>query len=326
MGFKFELFGNLKKHAAPGSKDSDNDKGSYGSLGQPSMDTSGNMGNIGPMDMNPTPSGMVQGSDATEDANRLFSQGMSEGEVVQQLKSQGYDFSQIDNALGNTIRNQVISGTQQQPQSSYGDSYGQQQVQRLQAQIQQGDQSQNNEGSYFNQQQQLEQQMDNSRFLSQRDAVEALIESIVEERLSSFKSMIDKTTGSIEELRSEIENLDKSLKVVESHTQDTSSDLRKEMDTLRDDISLVAPKVSSLEHAFKDVVPNIVDAISEINEELHMKHSGSLEKKTKADLKDISEQKANGSSSVMKHDALEGSSSRKGQGTSTHKKHEKEKF
>lgn len=265
MGMKFELFGNLKKKSSSGAPSTQQLKTSTDS-GMHSM--SDNMpAPLPPMpstdsSMPPMPPAQPTSSfqpasqpnpNIMADVNDLASKGMPEAEMVQALKAKGYNFKEIDTALGQAIRSQVAG----ENLSSLAPGMAAEQPQDIVAASQ--DQS-----SGFSQ------QMMNQTDVTRNDNLEAMIESIVEERLTSFKTLIENINASIADIRGEIENLDTSLKSVETRTEGTVSDVKKDMDVLRDDFSEVSPKVSSIERAFKDVVPNLVDAISQVNDKLHI--------------------------------------------------------
>lgn len=254
MGFKFELFSKLKKkdtpkeHPAPVAENT----AAPGMMpntpsGLPEPVPSPGMGQTDPQ-MSQLPAGI------TGDINALVAKGTSEADMVKELKAKGYNFKDIDNALGQVIKSQVSGNNLSAlaPEMSA----------EKPAQETSGDSGLPPDFS---------QQMQHQEEVTRSNTLEAMIESVVEERLASFKIMIDKITGSIDDIREEIDNLDTSLKMVETRTDSTVSDMKKEMDMLRDDFSEVSPKVSSIEKAFQDVVPNLVEAISEVNEKLHIK-------------------------------------------------------
>ncbi|MEA2004521.1 MAG: hypothetical protein U9O53_06240 [archaeon] len=261
MGFKFELFGNLKKKSAPKEHPA-SAKGSVaspdvmsGTASAPSSLPSSDAGQAAPTMSQPaaSPSAGIPAG-ITDDINALVAKGASEADMIKELKAKGYNFKDIDNALGQVIKSQV-SGENLSALTP-----------QMSAEQPADDSPQNNSApSDFSQ------QMSQQQAFTRNDSLEAMIESIVEERLVSFKTMIDKITESIEDIRGEIDNLDTSLKMVETHTGSTLSDMKKEIDVLREDFSDVSPKVSSIEKAFHDVVPNLVGAISEVNEKLHIK-------------------------------------------------------
>ncbi|MCK4808903.1 MAG: hypothetical protein KAS90_04740 [Candidatus Aenigmarchaeota archaeon] len=254
MGFKFKLFGNLKKKDVPKEHPAQVAENAAAPGMVPGMASSSPEPVPSP-GMGQADSHMSQPPAAiTGDINALVAKGTSEADMVKELKAKGYNFKDIDNALGQVIKSQV-SG--ENLSSLAPEMSAEQPVQDAS-----GASSMPPDFS-----QQLQQQ----EAVTRSNSLEAMIESVVEERLASFKTMIDKIMGSIEDIRAEIDNLDTSLKMVETRTDSTVSDIRKEMDLLRDDFSDVSPKVSSIEKAFQDVVPNLVEAISEVNEKLHIK-------------------------------------------------------
>ncbi len=267
MGMKFELFGNLKKKSNPPASGAQ-ELNTSTDLGLPPM-SDDIPAPLPQMDNSIPPLPPTQPTSAVPPAPQpnpnivadvadLASKGIPEAEMVQQLKSKGYNFKEIDTALGQAIKSQV-SG---ENLSSLEPGMAAEQPQDINVVPQ-------DQPSGFSQ------QMMNQTDVTRNDNLEAMIESIVEERLASFKTVIENINASITDIRSEIENLDTSLKSVETRTESTVSDVKKEMDVLRDDFSAVSPKVSSIERAFKDVVPNLVDAISQVNDKLHI-HSETI--------------------------------------------------
>ncbi|MBW6462460.1 MAG: hypothetical protein K0B07_05445 [DPANN group archaeon] len=265
MGLKFELFGNLKKKSGVStsggqgfhaSSDSglDSMQDNISSL-PPQMSYSDNsLPSIAPIQqMSSFQPASSPSLNIMADISKFASKGMPESEMVQALKNKGYNFKEIDNALGQAIKSRVSGDNL----SNIIPGMVAEQPQSLDATFQ-------DVSSDFSQ------QMQNQTDVTRTDNLEAMIESIVEERLASFKILIDNINASIVDIRGEIDNLDTSLKSVETRTESRVSDIKKEMDILRDDFSEVSPKVSSIERAFKDVVPNLVDAISQVNDKLHI--------------------------------------------------------
>ncbi|MEA3229683.1 MAG: hypothetical protein U9P44_02100 [archaeon] len=253
-GYKFELFGNLKKkknkqvHNTAGAEIAPSLSDSEISSPAPQPPLSSG---IAP---NPNPS-----SNIAADVNALVSKGMSEADMVKELKSRGYSFKEIDNVLGQAIKSQV-SG--ENMPSMAAPVAAEQPELNIAPETSPPD---------------FSKQMDYQKEHTKMESLEAMIESIVEERLVSFKQLIDATTESQNSLKGEIENLDTSLKMLETRTDNAVSDIKKEIDLLRDDFSTIEPKISSIESAFKDVIPNLVEAVSQVNEKLHI-HSKALDK------------------------------------------------
>ncbi|MBW6452058.1 MAG: hypothetical protein K0B02_05015 [DPANN group archaeon] len=181
----------------------------------------------------------------TELITQLSSQGLSEAEIIKQLKQKGYSFGQIDQALNATLKSSIDN----RPVTHLGVFNNTQFNTQPQA-IQQHQQP--------NMQQQIPQRTDSM--------LEAHIETIVEERLEMLKNTIESIENALERTHEEIDNLDISMKQLEKRNQETIEIISNKFDSLDTKFDNINPKIVSIEKAFKDVIPNIIDNMRELTE------------------------------------------------------------
>lgn len=178
--------------------------------------------------------------------HELSAEGWSEADIIKRLKEEGYSFGEIDSALNQAIssniakdRNVLLAGipsTDIMPQSN---------VETPQPIAQEQYQTQ------------LTQQLD-------YESIEPWIEAVVEERLAYFKGVQDKINQDLLNVAEEINNLDKSLRVIENKNDDDLVTMHKQIGDLVARVESIEPQIESLEKAFKDTIPNLVDSIRQV--------------------------------------------------------------
>ncbi len=231
--------------------------------------------------------------------NELIAKGLPEAEIIRSLKDSGYSFKEIDDALNESVRSEVAGpdqgygpeGSEQYPpygndlqsqappQGSYGDQYlnddlnnldqadfqvdrkpnvftdstnraplGMEQAQGLSMPEEEGKQSQQGFGD-----------MD-------RESVYEIVESVVSERMNSVKS-------EMKEINDQIKSIQQIISEFKATVQEQDEARRKELGSAHEKIKDASvhvvelePRVSGLEKAFKDIVPNLVDSVREVKE------------------------------------------------------------
>lgn len=95
---------------------------------------------------------------------------------------------------------------------------------------------------------------------------EELIEQLVAEKMSALESRFididEKSRGAaarLDDLANRVTTLSKQIK-------ETSEGLRRDLSDATAKISEVEPRIASLERAFKEIVPNLVDTVREVRE------------------------------------------------------------
>ena len=225
--FKFEFLGRLKKH--------ENEQQAATAAAQPQ----------GTQDFRIPEARQTQSQQniPIDAVRELTSQGLSEADIIKKLKLKNYSFSQIDQALNTVLK----SGIDNRGVTHLGviNNIPAQRPQQIMA-------------PQPPQMQQPPQRMDNR--------IEAHIETIIEERLESLKSIISSIENDLEKVHEQIENLDTSMKQLESRSEETSDNLSQKFEALDEKFDDMNPKIASIEKAFKDVIPNIIDNVRELTE------------------------------------------------------------
>lgn len=239
--FKFELFGRLKKHEDMPDT----------TQGTPGIVQSGAFQGGVAFRM-PQSTAAGQQNVPTALVSQMVSQGLGEADIIKELKLKGYSFSQIDQALNSVLKSSVNNRPVPPAPQYQAQSYQKQPAQTAQV----IDESQ--AYPHFN------------------ENIDAHIETIVEERLDSFKSEISNIEKDMEKIHDQIENLDVSMKQLEQRVQDTVDGISRKFDALEAKFEEVEPKISSIEKAFKDVIPNLIDNVREITEIVRKHKSGSI--------------------------------------------------
>lgn len=231
--------------------------------------------------------------------NELIAKGLPEAEIIRSLKDSGYTFKEIDDALNESVRSEVAgpdqgyaqecSGqyspydtdlqSQAPPQGSYGDQYlnddlnnmdqadfqvdrkpnvftdstnraplGMEPIQGLSMPEEEGKQSQQSFAD-----------MD-------RESVYEIVESVVSERMNSLKS-------EMKEINDQLKSIQQIISEFKANVQEQDDARRKELGSAHEKIKDASvhvvelePRVSGLEKAFKDIVPNLVDSVREVKE------------------------------------------------------------
>ncbi len=255
--YKFELFGRLKKKdessaSMPGS--------GFGGAPQSLPGATGPSPGVQPgaQPVGTQESGANEIDVLVSRIKDMSSQGMPESQIIYTLKKEGYSFSQIDEALNKAIK---TAATDTSPADSSVPPAGQQ------------------EAGF-----EAPQWSEPSPLASGAPELEvsAIVEGVVEERLSSFKKALEEVDTTLLELREQISNLDLSLKSVEENLQKKIDEANNRIGSLEERLDALEPRITALEKAFKDVVPSLVDSVREVNEMVK-----NLEEKKKRGLKDL---------------------------------------
>ncbi|MFH1127070.1 MAG: hypothetical protein ABIG84_07350 [archaeon] len=242
----------------------------------------------------PAPSDKKERKDAHRVINELTAKGLPESEIIRTLKDEGYSFKEIDDALNQSVRNEVVGGPQMD--AGYGGP-GQQFAQAQDMGNAQGYQEQYLDQDLRNMD---SQDLDLSRRPTQltdstniaperggmdnvsmpedaggqqqqmeadaRENVYEVVESVVNERVNSLKV-------EIKEINAQIKSIQQIISEFKSEVHGQQDERRKEAGLIHEKIKEnttkiidMEPRVAGLERAFKDIVPNLVDSVREIKE------------------------------------------------------------
>ena len=258
MGYKFELFGRLKnKHdALVPAGNNPQDLLGIPQLSQPEplsspiqptatqpVPLSSPVPSASPPISSPVPSKSPQPTDPKNDeAKKLIldysSKGLSEADIIKNLKTRGFTFDQIDIALSEALKSKV-------------DDRGITSDGRLKDTTPES-------GDLETYHMPLPLSPSTKIDTPSSDDIEAMVERVVEDRVTSLKSLISGIDFSISEIKSEISDLDKSIRLLENKTDDKIGLVNTEIQKSNSRFEETEPKINSLEKAFKDIVPPLI--------------------------------------------------------------------
>ena len=252
MGYKFELFGRLKNKPTNFSEGNGNssDPLSMSMLAQPPQTlTPSSQSPQGNPSANPSqPPSSPQGSlnPSGQDPKKLIleysSRGMPESEIIKNLKMNGFTFEQIDSALSEALKSKVDN----RPITSDGVLRSTPNETHLET---------------FHQPKLPNQVTEHNAPSS--DELEAMVERVVEDRVTSLKSLISNLDNSMDDIKSEINDLDKSIRLLETKTDEKIASINTDFQRFRVETEDIEPRIKSIEKAFKDTVPSLVEDVRE---------------------------------------------------------------
>ena len=245
--------------------------------------------------------------------NELTAKGLPESEIIRTLKDEGYSFKEIDDALNESVRNEV-TGAPPTMDSEYGaPDPGQQFPEAPDTDGMPGQSSQdqyldkdltNMDRQDLNLVQKPAQFTDSTNMSPpgeglgqastmsmpeedrgqqgqatlddrERENIYEVVESVVNERVNSLKS-------DIKEIDAQIKSIQQIISEFKSEVQEQQDAWRKEFgsthESIKDNTTKtmdMEPRVAGLEKAFKDIVPNLVDSVREVKEIVSV-HNGCI--------------------------------------------------
>lgn len=242
MGFKFELFGRLKK-SKPSQDDVESDSQNSDFASPLSTAPQLPANNSSPAPQQFTPAAPIQ-QDQNSDLKALVldysSKGMPEAEIIKTLKSKGYSFDQIDSALSGALKSKVDNrpitsdGMLRQPKTDF----------KLET---------------FHKPNEINPEPVSD--MPGPDEIEAMVERVVEDRITSLKGLVKSIEDSNTDIKSEISDLDKSIRLLENRIDDRISSVNTNLQQFQTNLDDLEPKINSVEKAFKDIVPQLVEEV-----------------------------------------------------------------
>ncbi len=230
--------------------------------------------------------------------SELSAKGLAESDIIRSLKDEGYSFKEIDDALNESVRNEVTGAPPPMAGPPPGQAFGGAQdmggapMQSTQDQFLDQDlMSADRQDMDFSKRPQAftdstnmspmggegrpagismpedeggGQQADISD--QERENIYEIVESVVNERVNSLRS-------EMKEIGEQIKSIQQIIGEFKSDAQEKDDARRKEMGSAHEGIKEnatkmidIEPRVAGLERAFKDIVPNLVDSVREVKE------------------------------------------------------------
>ncbi len=196
-----------------------------------------------------------------DEVERMARIGMSDKDIIKNLKSQGYSYSEIEKAMVSAVK----KGVGEQPLFPE-----QQQQQSLQAPVQRNEQ----------QPRQLPQLPDLPEAPSLEEElglaegpemdmnpeviVEELVESVVEEKWQKFEDRIDRLEDEIIKLHTKLKEMSQITGQPVVHTKEDAK-----VQELSEQLEEVQARVGGLEKAFKQFLPTLSRNIESLSEMIH---------------------------------------------------------
>ena len=232
--------------------------------------------------------------------NELSAKGLPESEIIRTLKDEGYSFREIDDALNESVRNEVTGAPPpmagpppgqefagSQGMDMGGAPMGSAQEQFLDQDLMSADRQEmdfSKRPQAFTDSTNMSPTMGEGRPAGismpeddgagqqvnisdqERENLYEIVESVVNERVNSLRS-------EMKEIGEQIKSIQQIIGEFKSDAQEKDDERRKEMGSAHEGIKEnstkiidMEPRVAGLERAFKDIVPNLVDSVREVKE------------------------------------------------------------
>lgn len=182
----------------------------------------------------------------SDKVKELSSKGFSEPEMIDVLRKEGFSAEEIDRALTQALKVGVTGGPEMlggQPPGGLGPPP--------------------RGGMDFNQPLQTEEQFEQP---ASDYAPEEVIESIVQERMGEMDQKLDEFRVKYTDLERNIANLHHQLSNLSKGRSQTEQSILMKLDSFRDEFVDMNGKVSSLEKAFKDTLPALIESVRSLIE------------------------------------------------------------
>ena len=213
-----------------------------------------------------------------DEVRTMIQNGLSEAEIIQILKEEGYAFDIIDEAL-NTVLKTTITGESTQP-NQFSEEKPPQNLNNSQNQMFGNDFTQkpefSNNGEDFSPQ--------NAPTKNTEDTAKNLKEindynTRMEEIENTVTTLVDEKLGQINDIRKETENQFVSIikdiellkqQFAEEKTKDKNLETKEleDISTITTKFNDIEPRLSAIEKAFKDIIPNVIENVRDIKERL----------------------------------------------------------
>ena len=200
-----------------------------------------------------------KGTIPTDKVKNLSEKGFSEPEIIDVLRKEGYSSEEIDSALTQVLKIGVTGETefsmQTPPTLKELQSYEQQpQMQETLLPLSQ----QSNAPTS----QMPEQSMQFQQYYPQEDYnTEELIESIVQEKMGDLDKKLTDFRARYMNLERKMADLHNQLTISSKGKDETEQVLISKIDSVRDNLTDMNAKISSLDKAFREALPSLIESV-----------------------------------------------------------------
>jgi flagellar capping protein FliD len=177
----------------------------------------------------------------------LSDKGFSEPEIIDVLRKEGFGAEEIDRALTQVLK----IGVTGQPESNLPT------LQELQTEPEQMEAA--------TMPQVPERSMDYPQY-QENYGTEELIESVVHERMGEVEQKFTEMGTRQADLERSISNLHHQLSILAKGKSETEQSILAKLDSFKDTMDEMNGKMSSLERAFKDALPALIESVRSLTE------------------------------------------------------------
>lgn len=213
--------------------------------------------------------------------------GLSEAEIIDTLRKEGYSFKSIDKAMNYAVKTNVQETSQPKqeqlpplkgqtiPQQSMMEQYiqepppPQQEQQTLPAEeFFPADYTQDYSQEPSPLETQFPGEMPVQRTAASIEEVEEIVEAITEEKLSDINDQILKIEEKISGINDVMQKLSNSLQDVIKQTKTEKDEMNAKIEEFNNTLNETTPRINSLEKAFKSNMPGLIDEVKGFAETL----------------------------------------------------------
>ncbi len=201
-----------------------------------------------------------------DEVQKLTSSGLSDKDVIKKLKSEGYSYEQIEQAMLQAVKQGVGSNQssfQNYPQQqNYAQPSPQGSIEDVYSKDTEEEQVQFPELGAPAQQEELD--------ISPEAIVEELVEGVVEEKWQKFQQRIEKTESEISKMKIMLEQHKETAVQAAPDVGPRVNEMSEQLDDLQ-------ARVGGLEKAFKQFLPSLtqnIDSLSKMIHEMKQKQHG----------------------------------------------------
>lgn len=218
-----------------------------------------------------------------DEVKELSDQGYSQHEITEELRDRGYGYAEINQAMNRAVREsatgdgpdqtsgpqaqdqtypEVPGGGQQPPQRD--DQSMPRQDRSDQGQYQYGSQPQQGGGQY--QQQTQQRGGDWSSDVGISGDEEALIETIVEEKLIDLEDEFQSLYNIINDLQERVNTLEKQVRELNTKKEEDEKEFIQRVQEIEEYLESSQSRIGGLEKAFQQTLPSLVENVRDLTD------------------------------------------------------------
>jgi len=185
------------------------------------------------------------------DVSSMINNGMSQQDIIDSLRQQGYDSTTIKNALVNALKNNTGKQTAQQPMQSMQEEPVQRIQNIQQPVIQESRQSYESSNTISNQ---------------NLESIQQILEQIINEKWKSSASDLNSLRSSVNINANSIENIKDNLEKLSQRIDSIQNTMVGKTEEYNKTISDVNVELQAFEKVIDRLIPSISDSIKELRD------------------------------------------------------------